>query len=256
MNNVSERPEILCDYFANRRSIRHFKDEELPQELLDEILGLAMKAPTTGNMQLYTVITSRKGPGREALEACHFKQPAAVSAPVLLTICADFERFTRWCRLSGADAGFDNFLSFMSACADATILAQQIATIAELKGLGTCYLGTVTYNAPRISELLHLPELCVPVACLAIGKSAGEGEATERLALESVVHSEVYPEISDEELLAGYRVKEDYAPNHKYVEENGKENLAQVFAEVRYPRAMNEEFTKSFLELRKEKKFI
>lgn len=244
------------EYFTQRRSIRRFTDENVSDAQLDSILTQALKAPTTGNMQLYTIIVSRKGESRKALEQCHFCQPASTGAPVLLTVCADFARFTRWCKLSNADAGFDNFLSFMSAAADATILAQQIATIAEMEGLGTCYLGTVTYNAPKISEILGLPELCVPVACLAVGHPDGEGEATERLGLEALVGREKYPDQSDEDIMELYRVKEDYEPNRKFVEENGKENLAQVFAEVRYPRSMNEEFTKGFVELLKAKKFL
>ena len=58
---------------------------------------------------------------------------------------------------------------------DAVILAQQIVTVAELNGLGSCYLGTVTYNPEEISRLLGLPELVVPVACVALGYPADGG---------------------------------------------------------------------------------
>lgn len=238
-------------YFTSRRSVRRFRDAEVSEGLLNGILTKAMKAPTTGNMQLYSVIVTRGGERREALAKLHFNQPAATGAPVILTICADLYRFTRWCTLSGADAGFDNFLSFTSAFADALIYAQQVATIAETEGLGTCYLGTVTYNAPEIAELLGLPELVVPVACLALGWPDGEGEPSERLELDGILHQETYRRSSDEEVFEIFKVKEDYGPNRKYVEENGKDNLAQVFAEVRYPRQMNEEFSVKFLEFLK-----
>lgn len=247
---------MSTDYYTQRRSIRKFKSEEISNELLNSILRRAMKAPTTGNMQLYSVIINRKGASRKALEECHFNQPAATGAPVLLTVCADFNRFTRWCKLSDADAGFDNPLSFMTAYADAMIYSQQIVTIAEQEGLGTCYLGTVSYNSPEISRLLGLPELCIPVACIAIGWPDGEGEESERLELGSVAYEERYPEFSDEEILRLYKVKEEYEPNKRFPAENGKENLAQVFAEVRYPRAMNEEFSEGLMNLLKEKGFI
>ncbi|MCM1377715.1 MAG: nitroreductase family protein [Clostridium sp.] len=244
------------DYFTGRRSIRHFADKEVSDAQLNNILRKAMKAPTTGNMQLYTVIVNRAGTERSELEACHFRQPASTGAPVLLTICADFYRFTRWCKLRGADAGFNNFLSFQSAYADAMILSQQIVTIAEEEGLGTCYLGTVSYNAPKISELLELPELVVPVACIALGWPAEEGEETERLGLEAIVGNGRYPHFSDKEILELFKEKESYGPNPGYVKENGKENLAQVFAEVRYPRAMNEEYSVGAIKLLKDKKFL
>lgn len=242
-------------YFSERRSVRRFTSEHVGEALLRSILEKAMKAPTTGNMQLYSVVVTRNPEMRARLAPLHFSQPAS-KAPVILTVCADLFRFTRWCELSGADAGFDNFLSFTSAFADTMIYAQQVVTIAEQEGLGTCYLGTVTYNAPEISRLLNLPKLCVPVACIALGWPEGEGEATERLGLDGILHDESYRNYSDEEIFSIFKVKEDFAPNQSYVKENGKENLAQVFAEVRYPRAMNEEFSSKFNEFLKSQSLI
>lgn len=243
-------------YFTERRSIRRFSDREVEPLLLDEILTEACKAPTTGGMQLYSVIVSRSPEMLERLRPLHFNQPAAAGAKVMLTVCADFGRFSRWCRASGADPGYDNFLSFTSAMLDATIYAQQVATIAEQRGLGTCYLGTVTYNADAISEVLELPELVVPVACLAIGWPDEEGVPTERLPLQAFAYAEKYPELSDEEIMELYKAKDDYEPNARFVAENGKQSLAQVFTDVRYPRAMNEEFSVKFLDLLKRKGFL
>lgn len=234
------------EYFKNRRSVRSFQKREISDQLLKEIISKAIKAPTCGNMQLYSVIISRDAARRKELAALHYNQPAS-QAPVILTICADFARFTRWCELRGADAAYDNFLSFTSAFADAMILAQQITTIAEMEGLGTCYLGTVIYNAPEIAELLKCPEMVMPVASLAIGYADGEGVETERLPLEAVVCEEEYRNDSDEEILNLFKSKEEYPANKGYVEESGKDNLAQVFAEIRYPRGLNEEVSKKLL---------
>lgn len=236
------------DYFLERKSIRKFSKKEVSEELLERVLSRAMKAPTTGNMQLYSVIVTRGEEERKLLAPLHFSQPAATGAPVILTVCADLYRFTRWCEVSDANAGFDNFLSFTSAFADATIFAQQVVTIAEMEGLGTCYLGTVTYNAPEIASLLGLPKMVVPVACIAMGWPEEEGEATERLALSGILHKERYHSPNDEEIMDIYKIKEEFEPNKGYVKENGKQNLAQVFAEVRYPRAMNEDFSAKFIE--------
>ncbi len=236
------------NYFSRRRSVRRFRQEPVSDGLLREILELAAKAPTCGNMQLYSVIVTRDEARRKELAALHFNQPASTGAPVLLTVCADFARFTRWCEVNHADAAYDNFLSFTSAFADAMILAQQITTISEMNGLGTCYLGTAIYNAPEIAKLLKLPRMVMPVACLAIGWPDGEGVETERLPLRAWVHEEEYRADSDEEIVDLFKVKDEYPANQPFVAENGKENLAQVFAEVRYPRAMNEEFSRKLLD--------
>lgn len=241
----------MTSYFSERKSVRKFSGKSVGETLLREILTKAMKAPTTGNMQLYSVVVTRDSGMLEKLAPLHFSQPAT-KAPVLLTVCADLYRFTRWCEVSKADAGFDNFLSFTSAFADAIIYSQQIVTIAEMEGLGTCYLGTVTYNAPEISKLLNLPRLVVPVACIALGWPEEDGEPTERLELDGIMHEETYRRPSDTEIVDIFKIKEDFAPNAGYVKENNKENLAQVFAEVRYPRQMNEDFSKKFLDYLKE----
>lgn len=242
--------------FSTRRSIRRYSDRQISESLLNSIIETAMRAPTCGNMQLYSVIVTRSEEGKKALAPAHFNQPMVTNAPVVLTICADFNRFTRWCELSEADPGYDNFLSFMNAMADATIFAQQLVAVAETEGLGSCYLGTVTYNAEIISEILNLPELCVPVACVTLGWPEEEGVETERLPLRAVVHNEKYRHDNDEEIIELFKSKDEFEPNRKFIEENGKKTLAQVFTDVRYPRSMNEEFSMKFLDLLRKKRFI
>lgn len=239
--------------FKNRRSIRRYSDRPLEPGLLESILEDAMRAPTCGNMQLYSVVVTRSAEGKEAFAPLHFNQPMVRDAQAVLTICADFNRFTRWCELSNACPGYDNLLSFLVAYQDAQIYAQQICTIAESRGLGTCYLGTVLYTADKISELLELPELCIPVACITIGWPAEEGVETERLPLHAVMHEEKYRRDSDAEIIDLFKVKDEYGPNREYVKENGKESLAQVFTDIRYPGALNREVSAMLEKLLKQK---
>ncbi len=239
---------MKIDYFSNRRSVRRFADKEVSDELLRSIAERAMKAPTTGGMQLYSLVVTREEPLRTRLAEAHFSQPAAAGAPVIVTFCADLHRFEQWCRVSGAEPGFENFLSFTSAMLDATIYAQQFCTIAEMEGLGTCYLGTTLWQAPKISELLGLPKHVVPVCGIAVGWPEGEAEETERLPLEAIYHSETYKSPGDEEIKELFKVKDEYPANKGYVKEHSKPSLAHVFTEVRYPRQMNEEFTTSIKE--------
>lgn len=250
--HLTQLPESIKRYFASRRSVRAFASDPVAPSLLNEILELAAKAPTCGNMQLYSVIVTSNEPYRDKLNALHFNQPAT-KAPVLLTVCADFSRFTKWCRYNDADAAYGNFLSFTSAYTDASLYAQQVVTIAEMAGLGTCYLGTVLYNAPEIGELLGLPELTLPVACIALGWPAGRGAETERLPRRAYVHEGKYRGDSETDILEFFKVKEEFEPNKGFAAENGKANLAQVFAEVRYPRTLNVPFSAKLLEELKRK---
>ncbi len=245
------------EYFSNRVTVRNYSKKHIPEELLDSILEKAMRAPTCGNMQLYSVIVTRDKSNLERLAKEHFNQPAATGADVILTICADFNRFTQWCEASNAKPGYDNFHSFMMALTDAVIYAQQIVTIAEMEGLGTCYLGTVNYNAKQISELLQLPDLVVPVASLSLGFPANESEEQcERLPLKAIRHNETYRKDSKEEILDLFKAKDEFEANKKFVEENKKESLAQVFTDIRYPESVNTSVSASFTELLKDKRFF
>ncbi len=245
------------DYFENRKSVRSYKQEHIPEELLDDILERAMRAPTCGNMQLYSVIVTRDPEKLQRLAKEHFNQPASTGADVILTICADFNRFTQWCEASDAKPGYNNFHSFMMALTDAVIYAQQIVTIAEQEGLGTCYLGTVNYNANQISELLDLPNLVVPVASLSLGYPTDDNEEQcERLPLNAIRHNESYRHDSKDEIVELFKAKDDFAPNKQFVEENKKDSLAQVFTDIRYPESVNTAVSESFLSLLKEKGFL
>lgn len=245
------------DYFSNRASVRDYEKKHIPEELLDNILERAMRAPTCGNMQLYSVIVTREPEKLKRLAREHFNQPASTGADVILTVCADFNRFTRWCEATKAKPGYDNFHSFMMAMTDAVIFTQQIVTIAEMEGLGTCYLGTVNYNAKQISDLLELPELVVPVASISLGYPAKTSEEqSERLPLEAIKQIEKYRKDSDDRIIELFKAKDDFIPNRKFVEGNQKESLAQVFTDIRYPESVNTEVSTSFLSLLKEKGFL
>ena len=244
------------NYFLNRRTCRNFSSQTIPDNVLYNIIKKATKAPTCGNMQLYSVIITKDKENLNKLALLHYNQPAAASAPVILTVCADFNRFTQWCNQNKADAGFNNFHSFIMAMTDALILSQQIVTIAEIEGYATCYLGTVNYNASDISKLLKLPELVVPVASISIGYAAGQCEETGRLKPEGVIHNENYQPFNVSDIDNLYEEEEQKTENQVFIKENGKDNLAQVFSEIRYPRALNEKISKEFLELLRLKGFL
>ena len=244
------------EYFSGRTSVRDYEKRHIPESLLDDILERAMRAPTCGNMQLYSVVVTRDPERLQRLAKEHFNQPAATGADVILTVCADFNRFTQWCEASGAKPGYDNFHSFIMALTDAVIYTQQVVTIAEMEGLGTCYLGTVNYNARQISDLLELPELVVPVASISLGYPATTPAQCERLPLEAIKHDETYRKDSRQEIVDLYKAKDDFPDNRKFVEENGKTSLAQVFTDIRYPESVNTAVSESFMSVLKEKGFL
>ena len=234
------------NYWRERRTIRKYSDREVSDTMLEDIIEKASHAPTTGNMQLYSVIISRDRDKLNELAPAHFNQPAATGAPLLLTFCADFNRFCHWCDISDADHGYDNFQSFMTAVIDTVIFTQQFVTIAERQGLGCCYLGTTTYNAPMIAATLQLPERVIPVCTISVGWPAGEGALSDRLPAKAIIHRERYDSPDDAAIASCYAYKESLPESAGFIAENGKKTLAQVFTDVRYTRKNNEYFSRLY----------
>ncbi len=242
-------------FFRNRRTIRRYTDREVTDNELRDMLEAASQAPTTGNMQLYSVIVTRSDEGKRDLAPEHFNQPQTTSCNVLLTFCADFNRFVRWCEVSDAEPGYDNFQSFVTAVIDTVIFAQQFCTIAEMRGLGVCYLGTTTYTAPQIAAKLALPARVVPVITLSVGYPDGEAPLSDRIPVSAIMHSETYHDYSDEEIRQIYSEKEAREDSRQFVAENGKKSLAQVFTDVRYTKENNEVFSRLYLDFIVNQKF-
>lgn len=237
------------NYFSTRRTIRRYEPSRpVSIELIDKMLEDAARAANTGNMQTYSVIVSTDPEEIARLAPAHFNQPAITGAKAVLTFCIDFNRFNRWCRINGTEPGLNNLQGFTWGVIDTSIFAQQFVTIAEINGLGTCYLGTTTYNAGQIAETLGLPSDVVPVITVTVGYPAESPELQERLPIGAIVHHCRYVNPSDDELLEVYSEKENFESSKQFVKENNKENLAQVFAEVRYPRAANEQFSRVYKE--------
>ncbi len=235
------------EFFRTRRTIRRYSDKPVSDELLRDMLEQASHAPTTGNMQLYSVIITRDQEMKKRLAPAHFNQPTVEGCQVVLTFCADYNRFVKWCEASDAVPGYGNFQSFMTAVIDTVIFAQQFCTIAEMNGLGCCYLGTTTYNAPMISEALGLPTMVVPVVTLTLGWPDGQSEVSDRLAPEAFMHAERYSDYSPATVKAHFAEKEAREDSARFVAENGKQTLAQVFTDVRYTREAAEHFSRVYL---------
>lgn len=240
----------------NRRTIRKYKDQDIPSQLLTELLTDSFRASTMGGMQLYSVVVTRDKDMKAKLAPFHFNQPMVTQAPVVLTFCADFNRFCLWCKQRNAVPGYDNFLSFMNAATDALLVTQNFCTLAEENGLGICYLGTTIYNPEPIIELLKLPRLVIPVATITVGYPDECPEQPDRLPVSGIIHEEYYHDYTPEDIEQVYAYKESLSVNKQFVAENQKENLAQVFTDVRYRKSDNECMSEKLLEVLRKQGFL
>jgi nitroreductase len=240
----------------NHRSIRKYKSTPIEDSVLNDILLAGIRASTTGNMQLYSIVVSTEDEIKQQLAPCHFNQAMVTQAPVVLTFCADFNRFNLWCQQRNATPGYDNFLSFLTASIDALLVAQNVCIAAEEKGLGICYLGTTTYTADKIIDVLKLPKGVVPITTVVIGYPDEAPGLTDRIPLAAVLHREIYQDYSPGDIDQIYAAKEALPSTKKLLEENSKETLAQIFTDNRYTKKDNVTFSKVLLKVLHDQGFM
>lgn len=226
-----------------RRTIRQYQEKDVSPEVLNELMEIACRASTVGNMQTYSVVVTRDAAMKERLAPAHFNQPMVKKAPVVLTFCVDLNRFSKWCEQRQASPGYNNLQWFVTGAIDALLVAQTFCVAAEERGLGICYLGTTTYNPDQLIDVLNLPELVFPITTITLGWPDEMPEQVDRLPLEAILHQETYHDYSKDDIDRLYAYKETLPENKKFVEENAKETLAQVFTDIRYKKADNEHFS-------------
>ncbi len=241
---------------TTRRTIRKYSNREVSQELLNRLMTEASRTQTMGNLQLYSVVVTRSEEKKKELAPAHFNQPMVTQAPVVLTICADFNRTSVWARNRKAEPGYNNFLSFINASIDALLYTQTLCNLMDEEGLGYCYLGTTVYMPQMIIDTLQLPQLVMPVATLTVGWPAEEPALSDRLPLESFVHNETYQDYSPQTIDTYYKYKEELEENRHFCEINQKETLAQIFTDIRYTKKDNEAMSAVLLKTLKHQGFL
>jgi FMN reductase [NAD(P)H] len=241
---------------STRRTIRKYADREVSEDLLNRLFSEAARTQTMGNLQLYSVVVTRSEKMKEKLSPAHFNQPMVKQAPVVLTICADFNRTSTWARNRMANPGYDNFLSFINATTDALLFTQTLCNLMDEEGLGYCYLGTTVYMPQMIIDTLRLPQLVMPVATLTVGWPAEEPPLSDRLPNASFVHNETYKDYTPADIDTYYQEKESLPENRHFCEINQKETLAQIFTDIRYTKKDNEAMSAGLLETLKHQGFL
>ncbi len=241
----------------NHVSVREYLDRKVDDETLNLILKAACSGSTMGNMQLFSIIVTRDEAMKQKLAPLHFNQPMATQAPLILTFCADFRRFNRYCEFRDAETeAYSNLQSYHWAVIDALIAAQNACVAAESLGLGFCWLGTITYNVDKFIEVLDLPKHVVPVACIPMGYPVVKPALTQKLPVEAMVHYEMYQDYDKETIDRLYAEKDASEETQQLLRENDLPNLAQIFTQKRYTKADNEHFAKVLLDALKKQGFM
>jgi nitroreductase len=251
-------------FASQHRSIRKYKTDPVPEEILQRILASALRASSSGNMQTYSMIVTQDPAIKQALYKPHFEQPMVLQAPLVVTFCSDFHRMRRWLELSGAEDNFDNFMSFLIGAIDAVLASQNAALAAEAEGLGICYMGTTLASSREIGEILKCPANVVPVTGFVLGYPDENPAPRDRLPLAGMVHRNTYRAESDDDIrriyhdreVAGWNRYMTFPELKAMVEKAGVKNLAQIYTTVKYTKPSHIEYSKRLLDYLHSQEFM
>jgi len=199
------------DVIHARKSVRAFEDIPISSKDKDKIAHAAMRAPTAGNMMLYSIIEIQDQAMKDTLVRTCDNQPFIATAPMVLLFVADYQRWYDYFILSGVDEFCERNGKTMRkpeegdlvlACCDAMIAAQTAVLAAESLGIGSCYIGDIMENYETHKELFQLPKYVLPIGLLCFGyptRAQKDRERTSRFDREFIYYKNRYRRLGGDE---------------------------------------------------------
>jgi nitroreductase len=197
-----------------RRSVRSYSDRSITRGEKDTILEATFRAPTAGNMMLYSIIEVEDQAIKDRLVVTCDNQPFIAKAPYVLLFLADYQRWFDYFMLSGVEDRCRRMNisgrkprtgDLLLACCDALIAAQTAVIAAESMGIGSCYIGDIMENYEIHRDLFDLPPYTLPITLVCFGYPASTAVGkTTRFARESVLHTNKYHRFNADELAMAF----------------------------------------------------
>ena len=192
------------ELLKSHRSIRKFKDQQIPRELFEELIRAGQCAATSNHVQAYTIIHVVNPEKRKKLAELAGGQAYIETCSDFLVFCADMKRATESAEKAGAEVVRGMTEQLLVASVDAALIAQNVVVAAESEGLGICYIGGIRNNPQEVSELLNLPEHVYPVFGLCLGYPDQDPEVKPRLPLAAILKQDAYDDSDDEALVGSF----------------------------------------------------
>ena len=249
MNNTLE-------VIQNRKSTRAYLEKPISPSDKDAIIQAALRAPTAGNMMLYSIIEVSDQNIKDQLVRTCDNQPFIARAPYVLLFLADYQRWYDYFNAAGVpqickEAGTpmrkpaegDLFL----ACCDALIAAQTAVIAAESIGIGSCYIGDIMENYEDHRAMFDLPQYVFPITLVCFGyptPQQQERPMTERFEQKYVVFQDQYHRLSAEEFESMFQSRQAQVFGDRTTLK-GAENVGQFMYTRKFDSEFSREMTRS-----------
>jgi nitroreductase len=240
----------------NRKSCREFLAKTILEETKAEIIGATMRAPTAGNLMLYSIIEVNDQAAKDTLAVTCDHQPFIARAPWVLLFLADYQRWFDYFEFCGTgDFARRAALpvrnpaegDLMLACCDALIAAQTTVIAAESCGLGSCYIGDIMENYETHRDLFKLPRYTFPICLLCMGyptEAQKARQSTSRFDQEFIVFENSYRRFGESEFEKMFE-KEQARAFKNSQELNGAVNVGQLIYRRKFAAGFSMEMNRS-----------
>lgn len=240
-------------------SVRHFSDQDITDDILNVLISAAQSAPTSSNLQPWSVVAIQNAGKRQRIAALSANQAFVAKAPLFLIWLVDLHRLSHIVDASDLQldsakelTGVDYVDTFLVGVTDATIAAQNTVLAARSLGLGSVYVGAIRNHLDKIIAELKLPPQVFPLFGLALGypDPAHQAAIKPRLASSVVLHREEYREdaFSEQALQQYEQALNIFQANNGQLVElwrdkvkqrlnvlNGRENLTTILQQRDFP---------------------
>lgn len=186
-------------------TIRSFTTESVSNELLNQVIEAGRRAPTSSNMQAYSIITIKNHDIKKKLSILAGNQKHVETCPVFLAFCADIHRLKIACSMHDIEMAASLESTFI-ATIDASLVGMSVQTAIESLGMGGVMIGALRNNLLEVAELLGLPPGVFVVFGMCVGwpEKSAIPKQKPRLPRALVVHEEQYNTSNEQEEIASY----------------------------------------------------
>ena len=246
----------ILELLSKRKSVRVYERKKISQEARDTILTATMRAPTAGNMMLYSIIEVKDQIAKDQLVKTCDNQPFIAKAPFVLLFLADYQRWYDYYHVSGVEQHCrkkgiamrqpqegDLFL----ACCDALIAAQTAVIAAESLGIGSCYIGDIMENYQKHKALFKLPRYVFPITLVCFGyptRRQQERVLTQRFDKKFILFEDHYRRLGKEAFEDMFRERQTQMFGKRDVVK-GTRNVGQMMYQKKFDSEFAHEMNRS-----------
>ncbi|WP_077623321.1 oxygen-insensitive NADPH nitroreductase [Sediminibacillus massiliensis] len=228
-------PEVRT-LIQSHRSIRRFEDKPVPQQVIDDLVESARWAPSSHNVQAYSIICIRNQSTKDKLQELCGNQRYIGQCPVFFVFVMDFYRHAVISEQNGSAFEVEEIENLLVGSVDTALAAENFLLAARSYGLGGVMIGGIRNEAAEVAKLLKLPKWTVPVMGMCIGYPDQQPWQKPRMVKQAVYHEEYYQTDELESQLAEYeQISADYytkRTNGKRTDGWGKQ-MSAYFAKKR-----------------------